>query len=435
MTRRAAPALLAAGIALAAVLVAAGPASPQPSAASSSLRCPWVGPVHGTGRANAAFPDTGAAYWTASISLPEGARLTLRGRYPHARYMSLNAYDAAGVATASLTDVGIAPERGSTNPFVPGADRAAARRSYRVEVSRAPTGAPNQLAAGSSEGRQVIIYRVYVPDRGRDLSGGAGLPSVELRLGSGKILSGAAACRAMGASGKLPASKAFPRADYEALREQPGKPAGWPAKDPPRFSRTFNVTAQIMCAYRSVCEAKPILAPGQYSNLDNAYASALVSRSFPAGSVLVLTGTMPKVAATWPSARRMPANADLRYWSICQNESMATTRVASCLPDYQVPLRGGRRYVIVSSTPKDRPKNARVACRVAWLPWPKRGDGAGHLDDGLLILRNMLPRPGFDAALQSVGAPGEEASVMGSDLPVGRYTTKAAFERLGCPAR
>ena len=47
------------------------------------------------------------------------------------------------------------------------------------------------------QARQGIVYRVYVPDKGRDLTGGVGLPEAELQLADGTVLSGADACAAL----------------------------------------------------------------------------------------------------------------------------------------------------------------------------------------------------------------------------------------------
>ena len=424
------------GVLVALVLMAAMPltAASAGAVAPRPTGCLWVGPAHSQGRFNAAFPDTGAVYWTATMSLPVGSSLVLSGRYPHARYMSFNAYDDKGDATASLSDVAVTPDRGSINPFVAGAPRTAVHRSYAVSVVPAVPTRPlprNTLEAGV--GRQVLFYRVYLPDRGSGLTGGVGLPAASLHLADGRILTGRSACRAMAATRTPPPSQAFPLGAYDQLRDQPGRPATFPASNPPEFHRVFNVPALVQCVYRSQCAGHPVLSPGQYSNLDNAYVAATVSRAFRAGPVLVLTGTMPTTPITGPHVRTMARGRQLRYWSICQNESLATTRVAACLADDRVPLGPGRRYTIVSSTPADRPHNAIARCGVAWLAWPANGDGAGHPTDGLLIIRNLLAARGFDRAIGQVRRPGLERPTMGATLPTGRYTTTGAFEDRGCP--
>ena len=426
-------------VACVAVVATVVPSTGTPSASAAMIRptgCLWVGPAHSQGRFNVAFPDTGAIYWTATMSLPPGSALTLSGRFPHARYMSFNAYDDKGEATASLTDAAVAPDRGSTNPFRPGASRRAVHRSYTVSVvPTAPTRPRPSNALEAGPGRQVVFYRVYLPDRGTGLTGGVGLPAASLRLADGRVLTGPAACRAVAATRTPPPSRAFPRSTYDSLRDQPGVPATFPAENPPVFHRVFNVPALVQCVYRSVCARSPELSPGQYSNLDSAYAAAMVSRAFPAGPVLVLTGTMPTTPATGPRVATMAGSRQLRYWSICQNESLATTRVSSCLADDRVPLGPGRRFTIVSSSLADRPRNAIARCGVAWLAWPPAGDGAGHLTDGLLIIRNMLASSTFHQSVQAVTRPGLERSVMGRFLPTGRYTTTRAFEVTGCHRR
>ena len=398
--------------------------------------CFWRGPVDAT-HVNSAFPDTAVTYWTATISIPTGARLGIAGQFPHSRYMSFNAYDRKGAATDHIDDVAIVPSKGSTDPFLPGADRNATHRKYRVTVlDQVPAGKalPNTLSAGvSGQTTQVLVYRVYVADSGKDAAGGVGLPQVSVTLANGDVLSGSTMCKAVHAEEGFPPSQKFPLATYLALRNQARQLPTFPALNPPTFWRVFNVNAVVSCLYRGLCGGTPELSPGQYSNLDNAYVIAAVNRGFSAGPVLVLRGKMPTTPATDGGNPVMGSGTQLRYWSLCQNESLATTRVAACLYDEQVHLDKDRNYTIVSSLPSDRPGNATAKCGVGWIPWPARGDGAGNVKDGTLILRDMLPSASFAAGIQDVSQPGQESRVMGSYLPVGQYTTKAAFQALGCP--
>ncbi len=396
--------------------------------------CFWRGPAHSQGKYNAAFPDTAAVYWTAMFSLPAGSRLTLAGSYPHARYTSFNTYDASGVASDSINDVGITPAAGSTNPFQPGASRTDPQRSYSMSVldqSPPVTRAANTLYAGiSGQTTEVLIYRVYVPDQGSDLTGGVGLPQVSVTSADNSVLAGGKMCTAISASKSLPPSQSFPLSVYQAPRKQPGQPPTFPAQNPPTFWRSFNLGALVGCIYHASCGGAPALAPGQYSNLGNAYAVAMVNRGF--GSVLVLHGKMPVTPPTYLQNQVAASRTQVRYWSLCQNESLATTKVSGCLYDEQVPADANGYYTIVTSFSKDRPSNATAACGVSWIPWPKKGDGTGHLDDGMLILRNMLSSPNFTSAIHDVTHPGTESAVMGDYLPTGQYTTKAAFQGLGC---
>ena len=414
---------------------AASPPEAQAKAAKKLSSCFWVGPF--TSRRgpefNYAFPDIGAAYWTARYTVPAGATLRLRGTFAHARYQSFHSY-GAGHPVDSINDLATVADPGSTNPFLPGAARTAKRRSYAISISGAPppTGsrAPNTLYAGvPGRNDQELIYRVYVPDKGRDYSGGVGLPEPELTLADGTVLRGDDLCTAISSTDSVLETSQLPLQTYLALRDQPGKPPTFPAVNPPRFGAFYNTAYTINCVYLNVCEPNPVRSGGQYSNRDIAYVGAFLNRQF--GSVLVLRGKLPTTPLTYGREKRM-GQGQLRYWSICQNESFATTAGAGCLYDEQVPIDKDRRYTIVTSLPADRPANAYRRCGVGFVPWPENGDGAGHPDDALLLIRNMLPSPSFHQAVQDTRVPGDEAAVMGPYLPTPTYVSKSEFEALGC---
>src|SRR5919107_5461670 len=87
---------------------------------------------------NVAFPDDSADYWLGFYQAVPGTRIRLSGRFPHTRYMSFNAYDQAQRPLDALADVEIAPDAGSVNPFLPGADRTAEQRSYTAFIEFGP---------------------------------------------------------------------------------------------------------------------------------------------------------------------------------------------------------------------------------------------------------------------------------------------------------
>jgi hypothetical protein len=129
---------------------------------------------------------------------------------PYARYFSFSIYGTingqAGIPIAALHDVSIAPDRGSHNPFLPGASRVGANRSYTVTISGNPDpGAgqkqPNTLYAGTAGAtgpQQVqLIFRVYLPNLGVDWSGGE-LPTWDYEQADGMTSTGTAACAALG---------------------------------------------------------------------------------------------------------------------------------------------------------------------------------------------------------------------------------------------
>jgi hypothetical protein len=407
----------------------------QAAAKPAGQSCFWIGPFT-TKRYNNAFPDSGAAYWTARYTMPPGATLRLEGRFAHARYQSLSSYGSATKGPVdSLNDISTRPNRGSKNPYRRGANRTEKRRSYTLMVSTAPPPVdvtqrvPNTLYAGAGRPDQELIYRLYVPDHGRNVSGGAGLPVPVLTLADGTVLRGAGLCSTVGSVGNVLEPSRMPLDLYLSLRDQPGKPPTFPAQNPPKFGAFYSTAYTVNCVYLGACDPRPARSGGQYSNLDNQYVGAYLNREF--GPVLVLTGKLPRTPRTHRGERRM-GKGQLRYWSMCQNESLYTTAGAGCLYDEQVPLNRHRRYTIVSSLPVDRPRNARKRCGVGFIPWPANGDGAGHLNDALLLVRNMLPSPSFHRAIQDTRVPGDESSVMGPYLPLGRYMTKAQFETRSC---
>ncbi len=417
--------------------VTTSPPAAEAKAGEKLSSCFWIGPY--TSRRgpefNSAFPDIGATYWTARYTMPAGATLRLRGRFAHARYQSLHSYGSARPVD-SINDLETAPDPGSTNPFQPGADRTSKRRSYTVSVSNDPppseaeSRAPNTLYAGvAGRSDQELIYRVYVADKGRDYSGGVGLPEPELTLSDGTVLRGDNLCAAVGSTGNLLETSKLPLETYLALRDQPGRSSTFPAENPPHFGAFYNTAYTINCVFLDVCEPNPVRSGGQYSNRDVSYVGAFLNRQF--GPVLVLRGKLPTTPQTYDREKRM-GEGQLRYWSICQNESFATTAGAGCLYDEQVPINEDRRYTIVTSLPDDRPANARKRCGVGFVPWPANGDGAGHPDDALLLIRNMLPSPTFHQAVQDTKVPGDEAEVMGPYLPTATYMSTAEFEDLGC---
>ena len=186
-------------------------ASGAPAASGSTghplSTCFWEGPIstnrlttRGFDGRNFNFPEEAATYWLARLKLPASSRLTVAGRYPRGRYMSLNAY-SEGAPTDALSDINIRPQPGHVNPFVFDARRDLPRRSWRVRVAnQAPPAdpaarAPNTLYAKPGPGASIeLLYRVYEPDRGLDLTGGTGLPRPELTLAGGAVKRGAAAC-------------------------------------------------------------------------------------------------------------------------------------------------------------------------------------------------------------------------------------------------
>ena len=409
----------------------------RPPASIADTTCLWRGPISTTNpAANLAYPDAGAHYWSGIVTIPTGARLFLNGRYPHARYISYISYRDDGTPLESLADTAIVPEPGSTNPFVAGNLRTSDQRDYRIEIvpGTAPDTASrpaNTLYAPVATGETVtLLYRIYVPDQAFDITGGVSLPDVELRLTDGLTLTGEQACTALNASPDIIPFKSVGESTYLAARDRPGTPAGFPAPATPRWDAVYNTTDTFMCSYYGICGDHPARNVGYFANPDVAYTIANISRAL--GKVVVLRGKIPAVPPTLLGDPRAQ-QGQLRYWSMCMNENFSQ-KVTDCLFDQQIPINADGSYTIVVSRSEDRPANATPGCGTEHLEWSKDGDGLGHPDDGLLIMRNMLPAAGFANAVQNTRTHGDEKAVIGEYLPSIAYMSQEEFEALGCPS-
>ena len=377
--------------------------------------------------------DTNAVYWGGTYAAMPGTRIRIEGQYPHSRYISWNVYDAAARPIDALSDVQLAPDPGSTNPFLPGASRTAEPRNYTAFIQVGPKPAqpaPNTLYTGSSSGG-TFLYRVYVPDRGRDAKGGVPLPKVTLEsAGSPGGTPGIDACRELQAPYAQPLNDLIAGAPGAPDPTDDGK--GYPGRNPPNWRLFENLCGSAVDilldnedgeSFHPDARSRCGDGPGFLSNRDIAYIFTGTSRGF--GELLVLRGRAPTFAHTRRGQTTMPSGEQLRYWSFCQYEP-ATQRVIACRSDDHVKVGPRGFYKIVVSTASQRPRNARRRCGVTWLPW-------GPQPQGLLIYRHMLPDPSFAQAIQNVGEPGREREVMGGYYPRGRYlATKADFERRGC---
>ena len=449
--------ILIAGAAAAAVTLTSPAQAATPAGAAGKVpqaTCIWFGPMSMQNKAtNAAYPDEGALYWGARFRMPAGSTLRLEGSFPHARYMSVNAYGRVfGVdhaAVDALDDTAIAPNAGSVNPYLPGADRYAPNRSYTLTMTEGrASDEPNIIdAPPTNEGAaQELIYRVYLPDRAADKAP-ASLPEPVLTLSDGQVLRGDALCAAINDAQRSFSFQTMPFPVYNGLVNLPGaNPKTNPAYSPVRWERFFNQPLALSVFRISTPTAKDRKADlargeigGFYDNRSVKYSAAPISADY--GKVLVLRGKLPTTPASGPDVRTM-GSGQMRYWSMCQNGSPVDTNGVDCVSDADLKpiLQKGRKYTIVVSRKVDRPKNAKAKCHVAWLDFGDKRDPLKRRT-GLLIMRNLGSDPGFAQSLQNVG-PGEvdvtsrtnkpQQKAMGSYQPTGKYTSTKAFEKAGC---
>src|SRR4051794_30431166 len=181
---------LAITFAIGALAVAPG-ASAAPSV--SGAPCSWY--VQSNPDAvNVAYPDESANYWgTQMVQIPSTG-LVIHGRYPDARYFSIHAYDPGLRPVGALRDDQIDPDSG-VNRFRPPAKGEKKNKprsgTYTLRIlpeAKPAKPAPNTIYAGAtSEGypnpQGIVLYRVYVPRKAADPTGGVGLPDVSYRAG------------------------------------------------------------------------------------------------------------------------------------------------------------------------------------------------------------------------------------------------------------
>lgn len=408
--------------------------------------CFWArGPASADPYINIAYPDAATFYWAAVFTVPPGARLHLEGEFPHSRYMSFISYDGAGVPIESVADYLIKPNEGSYNPYISGADRSRVQRGYRLEVVDSPPPANQPVGMslkgqvrevlhtpryGAAPGQQVVLYRIYVNDKGTDETAGAGLPVPVLTMPDGKVLKGSEACQPLRTRQPLqldPAAMAVPMEKYqELLSAARAKGETFPATNPPTFYQQLDREA-LYDIYRGN-PPKPDARKSEgrfYPNLDNQYIRTILHRKL--GKVFVLRAKAPTTPKTYNGDARL-GSGDLRYWSWCSNQGFANTRVNACVHDEKIPVGPDGFYTLVVSRASDRPRNATTQCGVAWLPMADDGDGSGDENVTVLQLRHMLGEGDFKNAIQNVQSAGTMAQDMGAYYPRGRYMTTSAFE-------
>lgn len=377
----------------ASAVVGSAPVAAAPGgSAVANLACGWS-PRIGAGTLNVAFPDTFANYWTTFLPAIPGASLTIRGGFPHARYMSFTTYSGRGEVAGSLNDQVIAADAGHINPFANGSDRETPAREYTVRIVRGTSPQQpeaNTLYTGDATGLVPIVYRVYRPDAEFDATGGTGLPRPTLDLLDGTHHD-LTECTAT-------TETHDPHAAY------PPGPERLPARGTLPHAPSW----------------KPAAGGGLYPNPDNKYLATLLEP----GRVAVIRGKLPTAPNTY---RKQPVMGpgQVRYWSLCSNNP-ASTAVTACVVDDETRVDPDGFYTIVVSSSNDRPANTAGDCGIGWLPTDSGSN--------LLIMRNMLPAGDFRHSIQNAD-PADPKSSMGPYYPEVRYTSKAEVEAAGCSAR
>jgi hypothetical protein len=403
--------------------------------------CFWSRGPHGADPyINLAYPDANVFYWAAAFSMPEDTELYLDGDFPLARYMSIISYDGRGRPLESLADYLIEPEKNSTNPFIDSNSRIDKNRAYKIKVlNNSPitdrvTGKISKItsyntlnAPSYGPNQQLIIYRVYLPDNKTGPLGGVNLPQLKV-VQNGKTYLGNDACKILNASQNLAITldaAGIPPMKYRELASQPDKPETWPAKNPPEWYIQMDRQSLIGIYTGEFNNNAPRSTGGFFPNLDNHYLRTIINRKY--GKVVLLKAKAPLTPKTYNSNPTYKQN-ELRYWSVCSNQSFGNTRVNDCLFDEEIPLDKNGYFTIFVSRLKDRPRNATKECGYAWLPMADDGDGVFDEDVSIIQFRHMLASDDFSNSIQSVESQNDTRKVMNEYFPKSRYFMKNQVE-------
>ncbi len=113
----------------------------------ASGKCFW-GTSYTQETRNIIWPDSHTDYPVSIDTIPAGGRIVLARTVPAgAVLLAHDVLDARALSAAIYTTSAIKPDPGSTNPFLPGANRNATHRSYTVTVLDQPDPGPGHEAA------------------------------------------------------------------------------------------------------------------------------------------------------------------------------------------------------------------------------------------------------------------------------------------------
>ena len=392
------------------------------------------------------IPDIGNTFSTAWFKIPAGAKIVMKGNFPHMRHWSFVTYTEEGVPRDGIYDSEIEPDPGSSNPFRAGVRRDVQPRRYTITiVNGTPPNprAPNTIYTLAEPGAAIGMHmRNYVPDRSIDWTGGVGVPKVELQTADGKVLSEQEACAATDAPrrGKqvpVTVSKKL----WLALNSLPWRPADrTPAAnfEVAPMVKFYNREHLIVDTFFPLIpsDGMAVEKGGFWSNPVTRYGFTYLSQAY--GKVYVVHGKMPRTPRTWDGdPAPMNQDVDMRYWSLCTSTAPPIGNTVDCVTDENVqPIVDKQgNYSVVVSRATERPANAIEKCGVTWMEYGT-GDGipGGSKDFGVVINRHTLVNPKFQNSWFNVKKVHGEAEALGSYLPqVINLHDKARFEALGCP--
>ena len=347
--------------------------------------------------------DFNASYYLFPYQVIPDKEIVIRGQFPHARYLSFTINGQGDVAIASVPDVALIPDPGSTNPFLPGANWDAKNRNYTLLVRfTAPPPGFNHFVPGAGtntvyagtlpDGRLnsqgLITLRIYVPSIGYDQTGGVGLPTIEY-------------CNV--------------KADMVNISELDEKPS---ISDitPDTLALPNNNNCTLVWSKTNRLQSILLQA-----NPNTIYLISNQLQRDP-GKLLFIRFKAPTFPDTYHNFG-IVGNEDMRYWSF-----MFTTRIGYLglytISDFQTHIDKYGYVNLVISFGAERPKSVTADNGYTWV-------NVSHLPliSFSLIYRNTLISPNFPFVPRNV-PEGEivPPEVMGEYYPCGIYVDPSYFD-------
>lgn len=365
--------------------------NPDLAGAQNSRGCAWPLEFSPEGSGNVQGPDGAARYWIMPFDTAQHETLTIKGTYPNVRFFSFTAYETIpcdppdpvcqkgfNLVDYHLYDSQIAPDPGSSNPFVPPGVR---NGTYTVVISRSGQSSGNTIVVAKD--RLVwVVLRMYVSSAdpslsGQSLTGGVPLPAITVTdlTGASRQLD---SCWPINKWIDINGLAQFlfpPEIDFNIAEGTPSSDRLW---------------------FASPLDPPSILWP----NPDGKYLMMWPGDKYQPGRIIVIHGKAPGFPDTfggspiWAPSRGFRA-VDMRYWALCEQNFEPPLSLIGCATDLTTRLEGGY-YTIVISADRQRPDWLRP--NVNWLPY---GD---EQYPKFVVIRNMLPAPHFPYAIQNVWA-------------------------------
>jgi hypothetical protein len=379
-----------------------------------------------TGMRNHAYPEANATYWVTTFTYPLGTVLKIQGQYPEARYMALQVYDDNRNVLSAIADVNIDPDPGTNNPYRTGSVQGT--YTIRLVFGREPLRGPEPNTIYTANVQTVgLVYRIYYANNPDDLPGGPVNPVLP------NIIAGSTVFSSCPPRPIIQPEDATVWGRLDNIDFVGTRPAnGIRAMNPPAW--TFSVTNPMTPFY-----------PSQ----DNSYMEALISRDFlnpPYANDMVVIRMKPPSFTDTQAGVPPYAAANVRFWSMCQDEPM-TTSVVRCVPDDKAGKQSGFSTFVISDPSKRPGDSVLKQWGASWIAWGALmpGDVVYDIDldpltnkdgvfyYGLVIYRQTMADPNFAQSINNVSAlpSSRRQAAMGNYWPVIGYCQASQFASKG----